>query len=630
MHVLVCVNFKELVMLILSASQPSWSPDDPNHAPDLHGNHHHHGNHAPFGGCERVNGAGGRDIPKGHQESGRYFRGAGERRRNPAYHERKGPVPLMTNGLGSGNPTRDPRQASLTRAQRSVLVVLQEHSYSRKHQEGCEEHPRFHRVPPCSQLNPQMLTELLKSSCSARGKGHRKEPNSTGPAAMPTSSLPGKERVFKPTPSQSADETSFSEKKVHSQLSSISSVRSGEELKSSPASSVRDNGEANISTSRVQSNAHSQKPVSESDRSHQLNQPPKHSGTSRAPGSSDITLSCHANTADSKASGEDKNAATSLAQNSICSLDGFHLDLDLEPTSGSNSGSTCCSENEDQTGSRTGDSDMEIDESDSVTEDNERTIVGEASDEEVTPVSSLPGSPRRSEVAKRSPEKWSVTSPEPGKMLFSRVDSGEGSPEGERLALKQMTSNRIQLRNGRVLPASSLAYLTKVTSPTLGSSSASLTPSSPSSTSSSPQTSRLRRSRRLAGSWDPVIMLNLSPWKETSATTDSDSMGDQSFEAHLSDASSGESDFEMPDFGSKSSVCEPPQLKSEIRGGRGKRGRGRGRWSRRGMRRGGGGGHGSIKNEGDNFFLKMAMNHTCFNKHNNNINNYIVVSWSLL
>ena len=509
----------------------------------------------------------------------------------------------------------DPRRASLNLAQRDSRIVLLDHSYSKRYREGCESHPRFFRIPPCSRLNSELLTELKSST--ARGKGSRRGSISGGPRLISGADLAKTKNTADEKPDDLRKEES--KKALNQSLSpvpaalAVSGSDSSSSVKSASYGRVSDNTRPSKSqVSHENPNTHSQTPSRSPSKQPKIDHHFSHTKTPtkahrtpdpRAQSSVEPSSSTGTDTLKSRGAREE---LSSLERDQLGFSDDFQLDLDLEPTGGSTSGSNCCSETEDLTESRTEDSDMEV-EGDSTTEDGDLTLVGGARSSE-DELGSLPGTPRKSEVDGRSLEKWAVSSPEPGKMRFSRVDSSDGSPEGERLALKQMTSNRIQLRNGRVLPVSSLAYLTQVTTSPSGSSSVPLTSpslSSPSlsSSPSNPEIGRLRRSKRLAGSCDPFAHPPLG-------LTDSDSTADLSFETHLSDASSDGSDFEMPDFCPKPSVTESPGYRSagEGRGGWGRRGRGRGRWGKRGVRRGGGGrGTTRIDGEKKKFFSVLIL-----------------------
>ena len=173
-----------------------------------------------------------------------------------------------------------------------------------------------------------------------------------------------------------------------------------------------------------------------------------------------------------------------------CGLEGFHLDLDLEPTSSSNS---CCSGDEDSMEGNTAvlTDDEKMDDSFS-----ENSVAPSPQSIELDDNNDPEDSPKK--------EQWSVTSPEPGKMLFSRLDNMGDGTETERISVKQISSNRIQLRNGRVLPPQPLTFLTSqqkssvpLKSPKMSQSKSPPTP--PRNGSSKPVS--LRRSKRLAGSY---------------------------------------------------------------------------------------------------------------------------------
>ena len=574
----------------------------------------------------------------------------------PYHDRRAAPAIINGVIVGPGHYLRDPRQAGFTRSQRDCKTVLQDHSYSKEYREGYEDHPRFQRIEPCSTLSPDLLTELKSSAAKKGKAARRTPKNECSTVSnhseSPTSSAESSSRVEqKPTESAGSDSPGSSSNKIeqgtrntsnpekrpvlHSldkcgtkpsgTVKPIARVRPTtttasslgkqpllpESTKSSLGARGMNQGElvkppaSSVETSSlqeppaIQKNGPTTREIPPHELmadgkcgclkipapAHQLREPvPKKPDTSRIQAGSSEAREC-------KMDSEEK--APTPFERDLISLPGeFFLDLDPEPTSGSNSNSTCCSESEEPTGSRTEDSDMEIVEAeDEATEtaDEQPTLVdGAQASEDESLTLSLPESLQGSEVMEEnnSPEKWSVTSPEPGKMRFSRLDNICSSSDSERLSVKQMTSNRIQLRNGRVLPASHLAYQAKLTT----SPPSSDTPTSPTSSSSSPKTGRLRRSKRLAASSDP---LSSHIWGMYS-THDSDSTVDQSFDTQQpsEDASSDESEFEMPDFAPKSGQAEYQQTKSpgEGRGGRGRRGRGgRGRWARRGgVKRGGG------------------------------------------
>ena len=191
-----------------------------------------------------------------------------------------------------------------------------------------------------------------------------------------------------------------------------------------------------------------------------------------------------------------KSSAGDTQGQTESSLEGFHLDLDLELTS------TSCSSS---CGNSSSSEVEEIAEEKSEGAEGDREEEGMEGEEEE--YSGLMSS--SSDASGESPrnEEWTVTSPEPGKMRFSRLDNIMSGSEGERLSVKQITSNRIQLRNGRVLPPSTLGFFAshKDTSDASRSdtsrsdTSCSDASRSPSSLQTSPQSGRLRRSRRLAG-----------------------------------------------------------------------------------------------------------------------------------
>ena len=179
------------------------------------------------------------------------------------------------------------------------------------------------------------------------------------------------------------------------------------------------------------------------------------------------------------------------------SLDGFHLDLDLELTStscSSSCGNSSSSEVEEIAEEKS--ECAEGDHEEEGMEDEEEGIEGEED------YSGLMSSSSDASGESVRSEEWTVTSPEPGKMRFSRLDNVMPGSDGERLSVKQITSNRIQLRNGRVLPPSTLGFFAshKDTNDTSRSdTSRSDASRSPPSLQMSPQSGPLRRSRRLAG-----------------------------------------------------------------------------------------------------------------------------------
>ena len=691
---------------------PSTPDDFNNPAPDFHvDSHHHHPHHPQYhttssdpqssvpynqGGFDKDKAIGrgesgllkapdGGRIPKlasspAHGKGGKV--GKEERRlvysRGPPYHDRRAPAIINGLSVGSGQLVRDPRQAGFTRSKRGYKIVAQEHSYSKKYQEGGETHPRFHRIEPCSTLSPDLLTELRSSAAKSKaarrasnsGSSTTKSKSQTG-SAQSVSCSEQKPPASAGTPSTKFEQSSRNpsntdkqllvqssssslEKSVTNPSGSVKPTTSSEKLpplqsKSSlekkqgavqlkPATSPMISGtqpalkSTSVLRTRGANSSGTVKPTASSVSASTLREPPAIQ-TQAAPCIPPQKLMApgkagkmHAQTqahqvreaisrkADSAMNGSDSSeirefkrdtkekTPTPLGREPLDLHGDFFLDLDPEPTSGSNSNSTCCSESEEQTESRTEDSDMEVEGADqetTETADEQPTLVDDAqtSDEESLTMS-LPGSPR-GEEKKSSPEQWLVSLPEPGKMRFSRLDNIGSSSDSERLSVKQMTSNRIQLRNGRVLPASHLAYQAKFTSPP----SSSDTPTSPASSSSSPQKGRLRRSKRLAASNDA---LPPQLWGMFPVAMDSDSTADQSFEMQLSeDASSDESEFDLPDFTPKPSQTESQQHKASSssvgRGARGRRGRGRGGWARRGgVKRGGGGGpHVPTKSSGE-------------------------------
>ena len=515
-------------------------------------------------------------------------------------HER---TPPTTPSGGSGHhTTRDPRQANLSSTKMvssHTRRVLLEHSYGKKPPEDYKTLPLFRRISPCSSLNPAFLTPLQSSTATKRQSG-----------SAPSTPV-GTSGGSKPRAMQKKPEPNHSEKPEHSLLSSPSGISLGDTKPSTdvegpapcrspvrPASaSVLESGSG--STGAVDSNHI----------------------TSRAGGG--VQTTCEAvdnsdsvqSTSKSPVIGESVEGKAWVEEeekkaSNVCSLDGFHLDLDPEPTSGSNSNSTCCSESEEMAEEKAEDSDMEVE---GGGEGEAGDTAGSSDESLVIPDENTCASVDEMKSPKEN-QQWSVQSlPEPGKMRFSRMDNMEDSLESERVHLKQMTSNRIQLRNGRVLPPSSLAFIAasqKSVSPPQRQSAllemVSKSPPSSTSTCSSPGVNRLRRSKRLAG-----VVGEDSRWKDSSSDVvmDSDSGVDRedgSFEMHLSEESSDESEFDMPDFNPvlrKSSPLDlsPYKPPSESRPVRGKRGRGRGRGGRRGGKRGGV--WSSIRSEGKYMYI---------------------------
>ena len=660
---------------------PSTPDDYNNPAPEFHVDsyHHHHQHHPhyhneppPFGAPHSQ--VGGFDKERREsgllktQDGGRLPRvasspvhgkggkvGKEERRpmcpRGPPYHDRRAPAIINGVIVSPGHFLRDPRQAGFTRSQRSYKMVLQDHSYSKEYREGCEDHPLFQRIEPCSTLSPDLLTEL-KSSAAKKGKAvrrasktgsstvsnHSESPTSSAEASSDSSGsssnkieqaahktrIPEKQPVLhsldkcgtkpsgtvKPIARVKPTTTTSSSGKQPPLLESKSSLSARGmyqgELVKPPTSSVETSTLRESPAIQKNGPAHEMPPheLMAGGKCGCLKMPaPARQLREPVPRKPDIPWkkTGASETTECKMDSEEK-AATPFERDPIGLPGEFFLDLDPEPTSGSNSNSTCCSESEELTETRTEDSDMEIveaeDEATETADEQPMLADGAQTSDDESLTLSLPGSSQGSEVVEEnnSPEKWSVSSPEPGKMRFSRLDNICSSSDSERLSVKQMTSNRIQLRNGRVLPASHLAYQAKLTT----SPPSSDTPTSPTSSSSSPKIGRLRRSKRLAASSDP---LSSHIWGLYSIP-DSDSTVDQSFDTQQpsEDASSDESDFEMPDFAPKSGQAEyqPSKSSGEGRGGRGRRGRGgKGRWARRGgVKRGGGGTRATTRSSG--------------------------------
>ena len=487
----------------------------------------------------------------------------------PRFHERR--TPSIINGFEGDGPqsVRDPRQAKSHRTKLEHRRVLREHSYSRRYQEKYDKHPRFRRIEPCSNFNPLLLTPLRSSSAASKTQST----NQTTAADEP----PDPERGE----GDSTTSTSSEKESSHFEKLQCPSAVSSERPRSSESDAESECGTESPAPSTASTAQQRSLPNSES--SSAMTAEPKHgSEVTSLPGdvvseksgvvqpkhkSVDEEVAPQTKPKQSKTPSDEKKASTSpLTGEALCSLEGFHLDLDLEATT-SGSNSTCCSESEEMAGGGN-DSDAEDKEKGTAVDGAESS-----SDESASLMLENGGN-----LEKKSPEKWSVCLPEPGKIRFSRLDNIEDSPESERLSVKQMTSNRIQLRNGRVLPSSSLAFFTtsqKVLSPPQQ-------PSAKGSPAGSP--TRLRRSKRLAMAGEE----GTPQWKETGSTASSDVAADQSFEMQLSEEHSGssdESEFELPAFDPvplKSSLPESKTLSV-----RGKRGRGRGRRGRRWGKRGG-------------------------------------------
>ena len=543
--------------------------------------------------------------------------------RGPNYHDRRGGAPVIINVLelgsdGGGQMVRDPRQAGFSRAKRIHHNVLQEHSYSRQYCRGCENHPGYNQIGPCTDLNPSFLTELKSSFTTTRTRVAAKTLTSDDSRqSFSTSSTESfqemKSNESEKTESQSSptntgamslvSESSTVQSSVAPHSMALAAFRSTEREKQTLRQQMLVRKEAEV-TKTYESSRRDQLTTSfqlakgiqteknhleTDDRVGRSRDQTKKSDTSddrKGKLPAQIETKNLPKRQGGKTGGDKVDSPAS--GDALCSLDGFHLDLDLEPTSGSNS--TCCSESEEMTEGKNEHSDMEIEEEDEETgtgEDRMTVDAAETSSDDESQSLSCSGNVEKL----KSPEKWSVCLPEPGKMRFSRLDNMEDTPDAERLSLKQMTSNRIQLRNGRVLPASSLAFLAasqKITSPpqrptTVGEMSRS-PPSSTTSGSSSSQNNRLRRSKRLAGATNEI---NNPHW------TDSESLADQSFEMDEHMLSSDESEFDLPDFCPpptkscfpESPLYKPPSEGKAWRGG--KRGCGRGRGSRRGGKKGG-------------------------------------------
>lgn len=522
--------------------------------------------------------------------------------------------PAVVNGVemktdGQYN-VRDPRQAVYSRASSRLGYphshrVMKEHTYSKRYQEGCEKHPLFCRVGTCSNLSPELLTPVPSSTASKTGGGKRTT-SSSSPLASTRPSNTTSPRARGGSTNTPTGESSAQQNPKTSQSDNTPPVTpSGAEQEKVPVTAKTPSSfTANECTTRPSSVMPKSAPTHGSDASCNLPQATltgevgksvrgavkKDSDAIQAKAKSPL----EGEPKETKVWGQDEEKKSSVSSVSsvssdaaICSLDGFHLDLDLEPTSSSNSNSTCCSESEEMAEERGGDSDMDVEGHSGEGEDGE--------DGTMEAGSADPGSDGLArKMSTDENQKWTVTSPEPGKMRFSRLDNIDRSPESERVHLKQITSNRIQLRNGRVLPPSSLAFLPA--SPKLISPPRRATPqldalkNEAPSTTSSPGPAQLRRSKRLA-----EVVEEGSQSKETSGDPggDHESILDPSFEFQLSDVeSSDESEFDMPDFDLVPVKPSPPVSShdmphTENRSMRGRRGRGRGRGGRRGSKRGG-------------------------------------------
>lgn len=575
-----------LRMPLPSPSTPEdWHAMPDLHTPDPHPHpHHHHPPHSadvftssahsplekercrefgfPSSRTLSPGGRGGRDDRRAHY---------------PRFHERR--APAIINGFeGDGcQPMKDPRQAGYNRTKLEHRRVLREHSYSRRYQEKYNKHPRFRRIEPCSDFNPQFLTPLRSSSTAA------KSPNQTTAKDKPQSekkeekdsksstSLVGSGKASglyekppppsaisstRPTPSGNGAESA---KSLAPSAATTSQERSLPSSDSSSAMTVEHKTGSEVTNLSGGKNSEKSDMVQAKQKSLD--------GEELAPQTKPRRSKTH--------SDEKKASSSPLTGEDLSPLNGFHLDLDLEATT-SGSNSTCCSESEEMAEERGGNDSDAKDKKEGMEVDGT-----ESSSDESASLTLEDSSPRSLE--KKSPEKWSVCLPEPGKIRFSRLDNIEDSSDSERLSVKQMTSNRIQLRNGRVLPSSSLAFFTtaqKVLSPPPHPQPSTTTKSSP---AGSP--SRLRRSKRLAMAGEE----GTTP--QSGSTTSSDAIADQSFEMQLSEEgsqSSDESEFELPAFEPvplKPSLPESPLPKTPPV--RGKRGRGRGRRGRRWGKRGG-------------------------------------------
>lgn len=514
---------------------------------------------------------------------------------------------VVANGLemksDGQHSVRDPRQAGYSRA--SVRVgyphshrVMKEHTYSKRYQEGCE-HPRFCRVGACSDLSPQLLTPVSSSTASKTGGGKRSAssnapPTSGGSTTTSTAEGPAQQEPIANTPVTAAG----ADQKT---VAGIMKTRSNSTVNectihpSSRSAPTNDSGsDASVTPSSPPQTGKGVESMKEPVK--------KDSNTIQHKGKSPM----EGEPKETRVWGEDEEKKSSVSSDpAMCSLDGFHLDLDPEPTSSSNSNSTCCSESEEMAEEKAGDSDMDV-EADS--EEGDRTMEAEPGSDDLA-----------KKMSTDDNQQWAVTSPEPGKMRFSRLDNIDRSPESERVHLKQITSNRIQLRNGRVLPPSSLAFL--AASPKLVSPPQRSPPQldgnknhPPSMASSSPGPGQLRRSKRLA-----EVMEEGSQSKEINGESGGghDSILDPSFEIQLSDEpveSSDESEFDLPDFDLVPIKRSPPGSPqhtppTETRSVRGRKGRGRGRGARRGGKRGGA--HSYTRSEGmSDFYLSPCSGYT--------------------
>ena len=563
--------------------------------------------------------------------------------RDPAgYYERR--VPAIIRGqelVSDGNRAmRDPRQlgygaAASRLAYRHGRRTLQEHAYSRQYQDGCDHYPLFRMVGPQNELSSRLLTPL-RSSATTRTQAARQASSSGGSATTPPASATPASATPSPTISRSKQEPSHP-KKIVSCLSSrhrsSSATSSGETADPSTTQAVSPSS----CTAKERASVQAKLEKKEEEDKEKRGSMETHSSVSRGrvegggnrivweavgnskgvqgKGKTPKSLSVEmggleggrsAEVVDGKArvwseeDEEDKKAgAASDALEPACSLDGFHLDLDLEPTSNSNS--TCCSESEEMAEEKEKAGDSEEEEGDAGGEE-PMDMDESCSSSEESLVVSLPNGGLDERGSPEDKQKWLVSLPEPGKMRFSRLDNLDSSSESERLSLKQMTSNRIRLRNGRVLPPSSLAFLTSqknhspLQKPSTRTESSFKTPPPPppaqpsagSSSTTSPKQSCLRRSKRLAGVTEEGAR------KEASRDS-SEAREDQPLELQLSDEppdSSDESEFDMPEFDpvpfkpAPSPPDSPYRPPDEGRMTRGKRGRGVGRGRARGGRRG--------------------------------------------
>lgn len=585
---------------------PPSTPEDSGHSmPEFHTDNHYQHQHNPSGlmhsapDNDRSRDANIlRAISDGRSSNSKAIR---EDRRHNLHpkglgyrqHSAVNGVEMKSDGQHS---LRDPRQAVYSRASRRLGYphshrVMMEHTYSKRYQEGCEKLPLFCRVgTTCSNLSPELLTPV-PSSASKTGGGKRttssSSPLASGRSTNTTSPLAGRGSA-----NTSPGESSAQRDPTTSQSDNTPPVipAGAHQGRVAMTAKTQSSSTANECTTRPSSGVSRSAPTDgrESVASCNLPQPTLTGESVRREVKKDSDtiqpkeeFPMEGGMKETKVWGHDEDKKSSVSSDTaICSLDGFHLDLDLEPTSSSNSNSTCCSESEEMAEEKGGDSNMDV-EGDSGEEDGEDGAMEDGSSE--------PGSDGLAKT------EWTVSSPEPGKMRFSRLDNIDRSPESERVHLKQITSNRIQLRNGRVLPPSSLAFLPAApkpasppqrTAPQLDA-----VKSGAPSTTSSPGPAQLRRSKRLA-----EVVEECSQSKESSGEPGGgrDSFLDPSFEFQLSDVESSDgSDFDMPDFDLVPVKPSPPVSPqhtppAENRSMRGRKGRGgRGRGSRRGSKRGG-------------------------------------------